>query len=120
MSRDNCRIRLTSRDPDFDISPFKGNTNTQVVKLSNDSLTDEEQNLIIGTFSIVSKFHEHENFILLERLDYKDQQFGELTATDALDNDGQTRKFITIAEHFLKPFSTYHSNYEGKFRTLFG
>ncbi|MGI9460122.1 MAG: hypothetical protein ACR2NF_09005, partial [Pirellulales bacterium] len=110
MSKDfNCRIRLTSRNPDCKILPFETNTNAQVIKLSNNSLTDEEQNLIIGTFSIVSKFHEHENAILLERLDYKDHQFGQLTPTDALDNDGQTRKFITIAEHLLKPFSTLPS-----------
>ena len=99
------KIRLTSSNPDFVLLPLETDAISQIVKLSNNSLIDEEDKLITSEFSIACKFDEFKNIVLLERSDVLNQKFGDLDPKDAELNDGDTRKFLVIASSLSKPFA---------------
>lgn len=99
------KIRLTSSNPDFVFSPLGADANSQVVKLSNNSLKDEKDKLITSDFSVACKFDEFTNIVLLERHEVINQNFGDLDSNDAKTNDGNGSKFLAIASDLSKPFA---------------
>ena len=99
------KIRLKSSNPDFVFLPHETGAISQLVKLSNDSLLDEENKKITSEFSIACKFDEFKNIVLLERFDVFNQKFGDLDPKDTELNDGDGRKFSAIARSLSKPFA---------------